>query len=155
MGEKYTPYKCVSTDYKLGQLNSVYTLNYVPQKLVLVLFSHVQLSQKRSLSLRFWHDAIFLIILFPPMHATRPSHYNLFDLSILILGKPIKFPTLVATRSKTLVCGRSLAGIVGSNSAGEIDVYLLWVVCCQVEVSGPGWSLVQGRVLPSVMCHWV
>jgi hypothetical protein len=53
MGEKYTPYKCVSTDYKLGQLNSVYTLNYVPQKRVLVLFSHVQLSQKRSLSLRF------------------------------------------------------------------------------------------------------
>jgi hypothetical protein len=59
------------------------------------------------------------------MHATRPAHYNLFGLSILILGKPFKFPTLVATRSKTLVCGRSLAGIVDSNSARDIDVCLL------------------------------
>ena len=56
-GRKYIPYKCLSTDYILRQLNSVYTLNYIPQKRVLVLFSHVQLSQKRALSLRFWNDA--------------------------------------------------------------------------------------------------
>jgi hypothetical protein len=28
-------------------------------------------------------------------------------------------------RSKAWVCGRSLAGIVGSNPAGGMDVYLL------------------------------
>jgi hypothetical protein len=56
------------------------------------------------------------------MHATRPAQYNLFGLSILILGKQFKFPTLVAARSEALVCGRSLAGIVGSNSVGDIDV---------------------------------
>jgi len=32
------------------------------------------------------------------MHATRPAHYNLFALTILMLGKPFKFPTLVAAR---------------------------------------------------------
>jgi hypothetical protein len=34
-------------------------------------------------------------------------------------------PVPVAARSKAWVCGRSLAGIVGSNPAGSIDVCLL------------------------------
>jgi hypothetical protein len=46
-----------------------------------------------------------------------------------------------AARSKAWVCGRSLAGIVGSNPAGGMDV------CCECcvlsEVSASGWSLVQ------------
>ena len=51
----------------------------------------------------------------------------------------------VAARSKAWVCGRSLAGIVGSNPAGSMDIYLsvVSVVCCQVEVSSTGRSLVQ------------
>jgi hypothetical protein len=44
----------------------------------------------------------------------------------------------VATRSKAWVCGRSLAGIVGSNPVGAMDVSLVRVVCCQVEVSASG-----------------
>ena len=40
-----------------------------------------------------------------------------------------------AARSKAWVCGRSLAGIVGSNLAGDKDVCLVSVVCCQVERS--------------------
>jgi len=47
----------------------------------------------------------------------------------------------VAARCKTWVCGRSLAGIVGSNPAGDMDVSFLCVVCCQVEVSASGSSL--------------
>ena len=35
----------------------------------------------------------------------------------------------VAERSKAWVCGRSLAGIVGSNSAAGINVSLLCIVC--------------------------
>jgi hypothetical protein len=35
----------------------------------------------------------------------------------------------VAARSKAWACGRSLAGIVGSNPARVMDVYLLWVLC--------------------------
>jgi hypothetical protein len=36
-------------------------------------------------------------------------------------------------RSETWVCGRSLAGIVGSNPAAGMDVFLVCVVSCQVE----------------------
>ena len=46
----------------------------------------------------------------------------------------------VAARSKAWVWGRSPVGVVGSNPAGGKDVS---VVCCQVEVSASGWSLVQ------------
>jgi hypothetical protein len=35
----------------------------------------------------------------------------------------------VAARSKEWVCGRSLAGNVGSNSAGGMEVCLVWVLC--------------------------
>jgi hypothetical protein len=50
----------------------------------------------------------------------------------------------VAVRSKAWVCGRSLTGILGSNPAGGHGcLSLVSVVCCQVEVSATGWSLVQ------------
>jgi hypothetical protein len=47
-------------------------------------------------------------------------------------------PIVVAARSKVWVCGRSLTGIAGSNPAGGMDVYLVSVVCCQVEVYATG-----------------
>ena len=43
----------------------------------------------------------------------------------------------------TWVCGCSLAVIAVSNPARAMDVCLLFM-CCQVEVSVSGWSLVQG-----------
>jgi len=50
----------------------------------------------------------------------------------------------VTARSKAWVCGRSLAGITGSNSTGGHGcLSLVNVVCCQVEVSASGQSLVQ------------
>ena len=49
-------------------------------------------------------------------------------------------PIPVAPRSKSCVCSFSLAGIAGSNPVGGLDVCL---VCCQVEVSATGRSLVQ------------
>ena len=45
-------------------------------------------------------------------------------------------PVLVAARSKAWVCGRSPAGIVGSNPTGGMDVCCC--ECCQVEVSATG-----------------
>ena len=47
----------------------------------------------------------------------------------------------LAARSKTWVCGRSLAGIAGSNPSRGMDVSF---VCCQIEVSAKGRSLVHG-----------
>ena len=60
-----------------------------------------------------------------------------------------KIPVPVVAWSKAWVSGRSLAGIVGSNSAGGMYFSLLWmlcVVCCQTEVSAIGLSLVQRRI---------
>ena len=49
----------------------------------------------------------------------------------------------VAERSKAWVCSRSHAGIAGSNPAEGMDVCVVSVVSCQVEVSATGRSLVQ------------
>jgi len=49
-----------------------------------------------------------------------------------------------ASRLKLCVCGRSLAGMVGSNPPGGfICLSLVIVVCCEKEVSTKGRSLVQ------------
>ena len=54
-----------------------------------------------------------------------------FKLSFLKYGE--QFP--LALRSKASVCGRSLAGISGSNpSRGHGCLSVVSVVCCQVEV---------------------
>jgi hypothetical protein len=44
----------------------------------------------------------------------------------------------LAVLFKMWVCGRSLAGIVGSNPARGMDVCPLCWVCCQVVVSASG-----------------
>ena len=49
----------------------------------------------------------------------------------------------MAERSKARECDLSLAGIAGSNSARVMDLSLVRVVCCQIEVSAMGRSLVQ------------
>ena len=47
-------------------------------------------------------------------------------------------PNPVAARSKAWVCGRSLAEIADSNPVGGMDMSLVSVVCCQVEVPASG-----------------
>ena len=49
----------------------------------------------------------------------------------------------MAARSKDYVCGRSPAEIVASNPTRGMDVSVVSVVCCQVEISATSWSLVQ------------
>jgi len=61
----------------------------------------------------------------------------------ILFSKTVQCPIPVAARSKAWVCGRSLAGIVRSNPAGGVDVYLVSVVCCQVEVSASALTLVH------------
>jgi hypothetical protein len=51
----------------------------------------------------------------------------------------MKFVCLVSRiRSKASVCGRSLAGNVSSNPAEVVDVSVVSVVCCEVEISASG-----------------
>jgi hypothetical protein len=53
-------------------------------------------------------------------------------------------PIPVAVRSKAWIFGRSLTRIVGSDPTGDMDVCLLWVVCCYlVEASAMRRSRVQ------------
>ena len=63
--------------------------------------------------------------------------------TILTIMSTIR-PIPVAAWSKACVCGRSLAGTGGFESCqGYGCLSLVSVVCCQVEVSATGWSLVQ------------
>ena len=45
------------------------------------------------------------------------------------LRSGMKAPIPVAAQSKACICGRSLAGIAGSNPAGGVDVCLLCFLC--------------------------
>ena len=49
----------------------------------------------------------------------------------------------MAAPSQTCVWHHSLAGVAGSNRAGDIKICLFYIVRCQVEVSAMGQSLVQ------------
>ena len=57
----------------------------------------------------------------------------------------------MAAWSKAWVCGRSLAGMAGSNPAGSMDVFRVIVVCCQVEGLRRTHHSSRG-VLPSMVC---
>ena len=58
-------------------------------------------------------------------------------------SQPSQVFCVVYIRLLTWVCDCLLAGIVGSYRTGDMYVCLVSVVCCQVEVSATGWSLVQ------------
>ena len=50
----------------------------------------------------------------------------------------------MAEQSKAWVWGLPLAGFAGSNPVGGMSVCLFWrEVCCQLQVTASGWSLVQ------------
>jgi hypothetical protein len=55
----------------------------------------------------------------------------------------IQTPISVAELCKARICGRSPAGIAGSNPRGDIEVSVVTVVCYQVQIAATGRSLVQ------------
>ena len=65
---------------------------------------------------------------------------------------PKEEPIPVATRSKALVCGHSLAGIVDSNPAGGVDICLLLVLCDVRERSLLRADHSSRGVLPTAVC---
>jgi hypothetical protein len=54
--------------------------------------------------------------------------------------------------SQAWVYGRSLAGIVGSNPAGSMDVSVLWVLCVVRERSLRRADHSSRGVTPNVLC---
>jgi hypothetical protein len=60
------------------------------------------------------------------------------------IERHIEFPILVAARSKVWVCCLSLVRIVCSNPAWGLGcLFVVNIVCCQVEVFASGSLLVQ------------
>ena len=51
--------------------------------------------------------------------------FNIYNKFLYSNHPHSSLPVPVASRSKTWVCGRSPAGVVGSNPTGGMDVYLL------------------------------
>jgi hypothetical protein len=78
----------------------------------------------RFLQLPSFHKIFLETFPIPGWVVRRTVHFALEHKKIYNRIKTI-MPVLVAARSKTLVCGRSLAGIVGSNHTGGMDVCLL------------------------------
>jgi hypothetical protein len=78
------------------------------------------------------------IILFPTLHA-------------VCIWQLIVKPIPVASRSKAWV-SRLLAGTTGSNLVGYMDVCLVRVACCQVQVSATGRFFVQRRLPRARAC---
>ena len=68
----------------------------------------------------------------------RKAHY-IFN--ILDINHPL--PIRVAAPSQAWIYGRSFAGIAGSNPAELCILSLVSLVCCYVQVSASGWSIVQ------------
>jgi hypothetical protein len=59
----------------------------------------------------------------------QPVLYKLIILKLIILGYGMNESIPVVARSKSWFYGRSLAEIAGSNPAGDMDVFVLWVLC--------------------------
>jgi hypothetical protein len=66
-----------------------------------------------------------------------------FETSYYLKSSTTRMPISAAVRYKSWVCGLSLPGVEGLSLAGSRWPSLVSVVCCEVEVSVSGWSLVQ------------
>jgi hypothetical protein len=75
-------------------------------------------------------------------------------LEIFRIGTVLNQPIPVTARSKSSVSGRALAGIVGSNPTGGAWMFVSCTVfmCCQVEVSATGRSLLQRNPTDCDVC---
>jgi hypothetical protein len=59
----------------------------------------------------------------------------------------------MAARSRAWFCGRTLAGTVGWNPVGGMDVSLMSDACCRVQVSAMGRSFVWRSHTESDVCE--
>lgn len=94
---------------------------------------------RKYLNLLF--NSCFYLFVFDSLNTAVNSH-NYIYLNCMII-RHYKWPIPVVERSNARVYGRSLSETEGSNPSGCIDVCDSSVVCCQVDVSTTGRSLVQ------------
>ena len=96
---------------------------------ILILSQFTLTSSKWSLSLSFPHqNTMWTSPLALACH--MPFYHIFFDfMTRIIVDKEHRSLIPAVARSKAWVCGRSFAGIVGSNPAGCMDGCRLWVSC--------------------------
>ena len=85
---------------------------------------------------------------FSNVHYTRQPDRNAFiNNNLLKCSNLWEHPNPEAACFKMWVCGRLLVGIAGSNPVGSMDIclFLVSVVCFQVEVSATGRCFFQRR----------
>jgi len=132
------PSQELTPDPYMSHTNPIHTLISRFLRFILILPSHLCRDFPNLFSPRHFHTRTLHTYTLPPMHSTFPDHLILLDLMNLIISRE---PIPVAALSKAWVCGRWLAGIVGSNPAECVDVYLL---CC--VLSGRGRGLCDGLI---------
>jgi len=101
---------------------------------------------------QFWLNA--LNVMKPKYHEVSVTIYTYYLINICKWWVCLSVP--VAALSNAWVCDHSLAGIVGSNPAKEIDVCLSWTLCvvrsmCLRQADPSDWSFVQ-RILTRMVC---
>jgi len=89
---------------------------------VRVIFSFLHCLHLHEQNCRFQKSERIRYVIGLVIAVSKPGWLNL-----LLMNTYTPIP--VAARSKQWVCGCSLAGIAGSNSAGGMGICLLWVLC--------------------------
>jgi hypothetical protein len=119
------------TDYSTKPINLVHMLQIyrIYLRNLLILFFHLRLWFQSGLFLSVLQNQnkyLLCRVCHLPRYPIFPDCFTLiaFDTRYMIYE-----PIPVAVRSKALVFGRSLTGIVDSNPTGGMDVCLLWVSC--------------------------
>jgi hypothetical protein len=95
--------------------------------------SNLQGSSSPRISVRNYHSLLCKIpkqrdLLGPPSQKIPSVTVHKDKLSKNLTLCIIRAPIFVTSQSKAWVCGRSLAGTAGSNTAESMDVSLLWVL---------------------------
>ena len=88
-----------------------------------------------------WNIATYLSNNIAGLSRCKYDDIGISTLILYFISLASTMPVPVAMQSNVWDYGHLLAGIVGSNPAGGMDICLLWVLC--VEVSVMGWSHVQ------------
>jgi len=94
------------------------------------------MSKRLVISIWILHRPLCYLLRYPLKHSGNYVYH------LLLRAIPM------ATLSMAWICGRSLAGITGSNPAGGRGcLSLKSIVCCEVQVSATGRSQVQRSLI--------
>ena len=130
----------------LNEYTNIYTYIYICIHIYLYIYSamtsniyHIFAFRRRSYVLKQW-----------TLWRQKPNIFN-FHVRFWILNEEFDYQVIYfADRSRRAVCESAAAGLLGfriwilPDACLSVCLSVLSVVCCQIEVSRTGWSLVRG-----------